>query len=72
MDLFTPVVPKDKLHHNFKQTLAPGTEGVRAILSSWADGFVDRDGNFVVEFSDHVQLVFLGTISLCSSEVHRC
>jgi len=50
LDLFTPVVPKDKLHHNFKQTLAPGTEGVRAILSSWADGFVDRDGNFVVEF----------------------
>lgn len=50
MDLFTPVVPEDKLHHNFKQTLAPGTEGVRAVLNDWADGFVDRDGKFVVEF----------------------
>jgi len=50
MDLFTPIVEKDKLHRNFLSTLAPTAAGVRAVLAEWSTGFVDRDGKFVHEF----------------------
>lgn len=50
LDLFTPVTTNDKLHPNFRRTLDPGAAGVRAVLSGWADGFVDRDSKFVREF----------------------
>jgi hypothetical protein len=50
MDLFTPVVAPEKLHYNFKMTLKPNAVGVREVISTWADGFVDRDGKFVEEF----------------------
>src|SRR2546421_7435896 len=50
MDLFEPVVEKDKLHRHFLSTLEPTAAGVRAVLSNWAEGFEDRDGKFVREF----------------------
>jgi hypothetical protein len=50
MDLFTPVVTEDRLHHNFLATIRPNAVGVREVLSGWADGFVDRDGKFPAEF----------------------
>lgn len=50
MDLFTPVVASEKLHPNFVKTLSANAEGVRKVLSSWAQGFVDRDKKFVIEF----------------------
>jgi len=50
MDLFTPVMAQERLHHNFLMTIKPNAAGVREIISGWADGFVDRDGKFVEEF----------------------
>jgi hypothetical protein len=50
MDLFVPIVPTEKLHRNFRSTLDPVAAGVRAVLSEWAAGFVDRDNKFVREF----------------------
>ncbi len=50
MDLFTPVVEEDRLHHNFLATIKPNAVGVREVLAGWSDGFVDRDGKFAVEF----------------------
>lgn len=50
MDLFTPVTDQAKLHPNFRATLAPSSASVRAVLTDWASGFVDRDGKFVYEF----------------------
>lgn len=50
MDLFSLVDKKEKLHHHFISTLDPTAAGVRAVLSSWAEGFDDRDGKFVREF----------------------
>lgn len=50
MDLFTPIVSRDKLHPNFKNTLAPTSARVRAVLNEWAKGFRDRDGKFIHEF----------------------
>ena len=50
MDLFTPVVPPNRMHQNFVRTLADTAASVRNVLTSWATGFVDRDGKFVLEF----------------------
>jgi hypothetical protein len=50
MDLFTPVVAPEKLHPNFVKTLHSNAEGIRRVLSGWAEGFVDRDNKFVIEF----------------------
>ena len=50
MDLFTPIIEEGSLHSNFVQTLDPASAGVRRIIQSWAEGFVDRDGKFVKEF----------------------
>jgi len=50
MDLFKPVVAEEEFHHNFRATIKSNATGVRDTLSSWADGFVDRDGKFVEEF----------------------
>src|SRR6266550_1660755 len=50
MDLFTPCVPADRLHPNFKHVAFEAAAEDRAVLNAWADGFVDRDGKFVVEF----------------------
>lgn len=50
MDLFTPVVPKDKQHQNFKQVLLRLGGGEIDVIKSWAEGFEDRDGKVVKEF----------------------
>ena len=51
MDLFTEAVPKEKQHPNFKAITTPGlNEPELKVISDWADGFIDRDGKFTVEF----------------------
>ncbi len=51
MDLFTPLVPEEQLHPNFRALLSPNLfESDRAVISTWAEGFVDRDRKFVKEF----------------------
>ncbi|MCE4341663.1 hypothetical protein [Xanthomonas hortorum] len=50
MDLFSPVVPADKLHSNFVNVIKPSRVGERAVVQSWAEGFPDRDGKFIKEF----------------------
>ncbi|WP_400263106.1 hypothetical protein ACFX5U_08570 [Sphingobacterium sp. SG20118] len=50
LDLFTPILQRDKLHPNFLATLAPHASGVREVIKNWAKGFKDRDGKFVREF----------------------
>lgn len=50
MDLFTPVVPPDRFHPNFARILHPAYNNSRTILKEWAQGFVDRDGKFILEF----------------------
>ena len=50
MDLFSFVVDQSKMHPNFIRTLDSRSEGVRTVLSDWADGFEDRDGKFILEF----------------------
>lgn len=48
MDLFTPILPNDKLHRNFK--IIMNNRYLTEIISSLAVGFEDRDGKFVKEF----------------------
>ena len=50
MDLFTPVVPPEALHPNFRSLADKHSAADRAVLAQWADGFKDRDGKFVREF----------------------
>lgn len=49
LDLFTPVVPKDRWHPNYDriQNWAPDQE--KQVLRDWSRGFRDRDGKFVKE-----------------------
>src|SRR5438045_3774693 len=50
MDLFTPVVPPERFHPNFANFIGRRNPYEEAVLSNWAEGFVDRDGKFVEEF----------------------
>jgi hypothetical protein len=50
LDLWMPVVPADKQHNNFRGICEHGSQACRDVISSWADGFRDRDGKFVREF----------------------
>src|SRR6202044_1322578 len=50
MDLFSPIVPPERFHQNFANCIARPNQYDNALLSKWADGFVDRDGKFVEEF----------------------
>jgi hypothetical protein len=50
MDLFTPIVPPTKFHPNFANCIANRNAYDEAVLSQWAEDFVDRDGKFVEEF----------------------
>ncbi|MEG4028029.1 MULTISPECIES: hypothetical protein [unclassified Microcoleus] len=51
MDLFTPVVPQELQHPNFRFITKPGFfDPESKVLKNWADGFEDRDGKFVKEF----------------------
>ncbi len=50
LDLWTPVVSKDKQHPNFRVFASDRSQGCRDIVSSWTNGFHDRDRKFVIEF----------------------
>jgi hypothetical protein len=50
MDLFTPIVPQEQLHPNFRRVIVPDRVGEREIVTKWAEGFPDRDNKFVREF----------------------
>jgi len=50
MDLFTPVVPPKRFHPNFANCIAKRNPYDEALLSKWAEGFIDRDNKFVEEF----------------------
>jgi hypothetical protein len=50
IDLWTPIVATEKQHNNFRWILERGSEAGREVISSWAEGFHDRDGKFVREF----------------------
>jgi len=50
LDLFTPVVPPERFHPSFKKVIDRANIYDRQVLEQWVDGFVDRDGKFVIEF----------------------
>lgn len=50
IDLFTPIVPTERQHPNFRALITKALECERDVLRAWAEGFVDRDGKFVIEF----------------------
>jgi len=50
MDLFTPIVPVERFHHNFRAAISRFGTTERAVIAAWADGFPNRDGKFVQEF----------------------
>jgi hypothetical protein len=50
MDLYTPIIPPDRLHPNFLRTAVPGRIGEREVVAEWVKGFPDRDNKFVREF----------------------
>ncbi len=50
IDLFLPVVPRERFHPAFERVFLNGTENDRNVLKGWSDGFIDRDGKFVQEF----------------------
>ncbi len=50
LDLFTPLVEQDKLHHNFIEIVKDSQPFARELLQSWTEGFVDRDHKFIKEF----------------------
>jgi hypothetical protein len=51
MDLFTPIVPEEQQHPNFRFITQPSFCAPELeVIKGWANGFVDRDGKFVKEF----------------------
>ena len=61
MDLFTPVVPPERQHPNFRFLTSIELSGPeRAVLQDWATGFQDRDGKLVQGIPDHLQLELFG------------
>lgn len=48
MDLLTPIVSEERMHHNFKVLL--GEPDTHKVLNIWASGFIDRDNKFVEQF----------------------
>jgi hypothetical protein len=51
MDLFTPLVPSEQQHKNFRLISQPGLCGPELeVLRNWSNGFTDRDGKFIKEF----------------------
>ena len=50
MNLFTPVIPEDRLHPVFRMLMQSENAPERALLGAWSDGMPDRDGKFVKEF----------------------
>ena len=50
MNLFDRVVPEKDWHPNFRSMILNRNEFDMDVLLDWANGFVDRDGNFIREF----------------------
>lgn len=50
MNLFTPIVPPDRYHPNFRAAISAFGAEERTVISSWAEDFVDRDNKLVREF----------------------
>jgi hypothetical protein len=50
IDLFTSLVPEDRLHPAFKALAHRGFEPARRMLADIAATFNDKDGNFVKDF----------------------
>lgn len=50
LDLWTPIVREEKQHNNFRVLASDRSQGCRNVISSWTNGFHDRDGKFVTEF----------------------
>lgn len=50
MDIFTPIVEENKLHPHFLKIIQEPDIFAKEVLLEWADGFVDRDNKFVLEF----------------------
>jgi len=48
--LFTPVISEEKLHDNFRRLLDDRYIHSKEVIAQWANGFVDRDGKFALEF----------------------
>jgi hypothetical protein len=57
LDLFTPQVPLEHCHPNFLGYMAR-PQSHRDEMLAWSDGFVDRDGKFVIEFQTTFNAVF--------------
>lgn len=50
MDIFSPLVPNEQFHANFRNIILPSMHVERTELARWSKGFPDRDGKFVKEF----------------------
>ncbi len=50
IDLFEVCVPKEKMHKNFINILEEKSDIARKYISSWTEGFIDRDGKLRIEF----------------------
>lgn len=51
MDLFTPIVPEEKQHPNFRALIHPNfCSSELEVIRDWGNDFIDRDGKFVKEF----------------------
>jgi hypothetical protein len=50
LDMFTPIVPEEKQHPNFKSLLISINKPTRDRICRWTEGFIDRDGKIVKEF----------------------
>lgn len=59
MDLFTPIIPLDQQHANFRSMSHESFGSAeRQVLQDWASGFVDRDGKLVKEFQSTFNSTF--------------
>ena len=51
MDLFNPIVTESAMYKHFRSVYKePGYAPNRAVMNTWADGFIDRDNKFINEF----------------------
>lgn len=50
LDLFKVDIAESRLHPHFKRLQTAECEPVRRVLSKWAEGFIDRDNKFKIEF----------------------
>jgi hypothetical protein len=59
LDLFTPIIPLEKQHPNFRSMSHPSFgDAEKQVLQDWARNFVDRDGKLVKEFQSTFNSTF--------------